>query len=217
MRNFFLFSCLFISLILSAQGTKFGLKTGLNLADVATVKGDFFTLSGVPYEQDFKHDLVLKLNFGVWGSIPLSQRINLQPELQWTQKAYKPNYNQSEETKGHTELNYLSVPLFLVYQFDAKLGIALGPEIGYLFNQRLRKLDTALVKDPLIDENEIEIGIALDAHYIHNRLRFGLRGQFDLTSFMEFELTDVNGVALESQQTGFRNQLLQAWVGYQLN
>lgn len=100
-----------------------GIKGGLNLASLST---------------DGNNDKNLKMGFhaGVFTKIPLNESFAIQPELLYSGKGIKVNYDESIIADGETKfnLNYIDVPVKLVFNLAEDFEFQLGPYISYLVN-----------------------------------------------------------------------------------
>src|SRR5688572_14939013 len=97
----------FASFIASAQGPKFGLKAGLNIADITSDAGT-------------KFDNKMGLNAGLLAHIHLSPQFALQPEVVYSSQGGKYTF---ENFLGNLEehelgLDYINIPLNVQYMFD---------------------------------------------------------------------------------------------------
>ncbi|MGH1433522.1 MAG: outer membrane beta-barrel protein [Lewinella sp.] len=184
---------------ISAQ-LQFGLKTGLHLNNVDLVVDD-----GEPAE--FATNL--KPQLGVWFSVPLSQRLSLQPELLWTQK----DWNSEGARDMGVRFNYFSLPVAAAYSFG-NWQVTLGPELTFLLDQRFITPIGTFEESPTIEENEFGLGVNLGLQYHLKQWVFGLRANRDLTNFENFKITDINGEPMGDAK--FYHQGLTLWVGYEL-
>ena len=140
----------------NAQEIKFGVKGGLNLANIS---GD--NTKGV--------DVVTSFNFGVVSEIPISEKFSFQPELMYSGQGYGFNDNT-------VELSYLNVPLMGKYYVTKGLSVEAGPQIGFLLAAKNEKTN---VKDSF---NTVDFGVNFGLGYkLDNGLNFGLRYNLGLT------------------------------------
>ncbi|HKK11101.1 MAG TPA: porin family protein, partial [Bacteroidales bacterium] len=119
---------LFLSLILSSfslytfgQNSQFGFKGGLNLSNM-TVEGN--------------DDSNLKAGFhaGVFNKIGITESFSIQPELLYSSKGFKLNYDESAIADGETQfnLNYIDLPVKLVFNLSRDFEFQFGPYFSYL-------------------------------------------------------------------------------------
>lgn len=110
-----------------AQGVTYGLKAGLNLADVAFKTSE----TDMP---DFKSQMGFVE--GIFVNFKLGP-VTIQPELLYSQRGTKWNEYTGEDAvvTGHMRLNYIEVPVLVKYSFlsgPAKPFILAGPSIAFL-------------------------------------------------------------------------------------
>lgn len=201
----FLFSAL---LTLSAQ-IEYGLKVGVNLADV--VSPEVGLPGGEPMR--LESDLVIRPQLGAWMLIAFNDHLALRPELLYTQKGWRAADVPDPNTLNH---HYLELPVLLNYQLK-NWHLAIGPSLSYLISQRFQD-DTGVVGDenPLFDEGQIDLAVNAGVGYTFNRWHLALRYARDLTPFLDVEVTDFNGQPLPDDQGKYYHTGLQLSLGYSL-
>lgn len=106
-----------------AQESVTGIKGGLNLSSLST---------------DGNDDKNLKMGFhaGVFSKIPFSESFAIQPELLYSGKGIKLNYDESGVAEGDTKfnLNYIDLPVKLVFNLSEDFELQFGPYVSYLVN-----------------------------------------------------------------------------------
>jgi hypothetical protein len=106
---------------LSAQNSGFGAKGGLNFSNM-TVEGN--------------NDQNLKFGFhaGVFNKISISESFAVQPELLYSGKGFKNNFDDNIFADGEAKfnLNYIDLPVKLVYNLAPDFEFQFGPYISYL-------------------------------------------------------------------------------------
>jgi len=95
-----------------------------------------------------------------------------------------------------------------------KFRVAAGPEVSFLMDQSFRNVDSPLRDSPFIDENEFEFALNFELQYTHNRWTIGARASRDVTTFRDFEFTDINGELTGSVRNFHQSGVV--WVGYQI-
>lgn len=112
----------FTSIIASAQAPKFGLKAGLNIADITSNAGT-------------KFDNKLGLNAGLISHIHLSPQLAFQPEVVYSAQGGKYTISLPGGTQEHElGLDYINIPLNLQYMFSNGFRLQTGPQVGFLIN-----------------------------------------------------------------------------------
>ena len=96
----------------NAQETKFGLKGGLNIANVSGLS-----------------DSASLTSFHIGGvvEIKVSEKFSVQPELLYTAQGVKGNSNNS----GSVELNYIAIPVMAKYYVAPKFALEAGPQVAF--------------------------------------------------------------------------------------
>lgn len=106
-----------------AQNAATGIKGGLNLSSLSTEGND---------------DKNLKMGFhaGVFTKIPISEMFAVQPELLYSGKGIKLNYDESAIADGESKfnLNYIDLPVKLVFNLSEDFEFQFGPYFSYLVN-----------------------------------------------------------------------------------
>lgn len=125
----------------NAQDVKFGVKGGLNFAN----------LSG-----DFNGDGVTSFHVGALAEFKLNEKFAVQPEILVSGQG-------SDFGEGGfnsmLKLTYLNVPIMAKYYVIEKLSLEAGPQIGFLLSAKNESLD---VKDSF---KSIDFGLNFGAGY----------------------------------------------------
>ncbi|MEL7222772.1 MAG: porin family protein [Bacteroidota bacterium] len=210
---FLVFTFLILYTPLRAQEVEYGIKAGINLADVYS-NNYLVPLDGSEgFRQRFPAKIVTKRQLGGWMNIPLNNKFSVQPELLFTQKAWLPGDIEDAIT---LHFNYLSLPLVMNYHLK-NWRIAAGPEISFLINQYYSE-EVFLFgdKSPFVKEQKLELGILAGASYHFQRWQVGLRYNLDITPFVSFEFVDVNGDPVDGDDLNHYHHGLQISLGYRL-
>src|SRR4051812_12473322 len=101
---------------LFAQDASFGLKAGLNVANLTNSQGG---------ERGSK----LGFNAGALAHIHLSPTIALQPEIMYSGQGAKYTVSDGEHELA---LNYINIPVQLQYMFANGFRLQTGPQVGFL-------------------------------------------------------------------------------------
>ncbi len=106
-----------------AQESQIGVKGGLNLSTLNI---------------DSKNDKNLKAGFhaGVFTKIPLTESFAIQPELLYSMKGVKYSFEDNilADGRANFNLNYLELPVKLVFNLSEDFEIQFGPYVSYLIN-----------------------------------------------------------------------------------
>lgn len=195
----------FINVFSYAQ-VKFGAKAGLNYVNNIQTKGE-----------DGNNSYKISYHFGGYSIIELNDKINLIPELLYSNKGYKFD---ATDLSGGGNLNlvYINLPVLVAYQVSDKLGVNLGPEFGYLLSAK-SKFDSRTVDVGDFWENKIDFGIALGISLsLAEKVSTELRYTHGLSSVIEpVEFRDALGNVTEGPSTKYLNRTFQLSFGYKLN
>lgn len=105
---------------------QFGLKAGINYSNVYDTEGE-----------EFVADPKFGLALGVFLTIPIGEKIGVQPEIQFSQKGFKATgviLGAPYEFKRTT--SYLDVPIFFTVKPAEFLTLLAGPQYTYLIKQK---------------------------------------------------------------------------------
>ncbi|MBU2950724.1 PorT family protein [Tamlana agarivorans] len=154
---------------LHAQDLQFGVKGGLNFANVM---GD----------QSENKDLVTAFNFGGMVEIPISEKFSVQPEIMFSGNGFSIN-------EDVTALNYLDIPVMAKYYLTKGLSIEAGPQIGFLLSAKTEDID---VKDSY---NNVNFGLSTGVGYkLDNGINFGARYNLGLSN-----INDIDGSSIKNR------------------
>ena len=197
------FLTLVFGTMIYAQNKSSGIKGGLNFASLST---------------DGNNDKNLKMGFhaGVFTKIPFSETFAIQPELLYSGKGIKLNYDESAIADGDTKfnLNYIDVPVKLVFNLSEDFEFQFGPYFSYLINANT---DT----DAELFGGEVDSNDELDREHF-NTFDYGLTAGlgFDLDP-MIFGLNYNLGLKQVAKNNDVsydligdaKNMVIQAYVG----
>ena len=204
---------LFIAAPIHAQednpGPKFGIKGGANLSQLYINQ---------PNVED--ENMKVGYHFGLFGKIPVTDFLAIQPELLYTNTGAKVTYGGSdlanllgiEEGEVRFNLNYIQVPIALVGNLGA-FKIHAGPYVSYLVGANVKDLKSA-------DLNSNDI-TDLNAENF-NRMDYGLMGGIgvDINKFMigaryNYGLRKVGASGIAGTLTNdSRNSVAQVYIGF---
>jgi hypothetical protein len=148
----------------TALKAKFGIKGGLNLTQlyVANASGEH---------------LKAGFNAGIFVKLPVARGFSIQPELLYSVKGAKEDYNNIVEGSGEYQfnLNYLELPLLAVVNLGPNFNIHAGGYAAYLTGANVKDVNS---------DGTITGATELNADNF-NRRDFGLAGGagFDIQNF----------------------------------
>jgi hypothetical protein len=149
----------------SALSTKFGIKGGLNLTNL--------------HSDDFANDhLKAGFNVGIFSKIPVTPGFSIQPELLYSLKGSKSDYNNALQGSGQYRFNlgYIELPLLAVVNLTKNFNIHAGGYGAYLTNVNIKDVNNQGNVNGITEVNADNF----------NRWDFGLAGGigFDIENFM---------------------------------
>ncbi len=201
-------SILFIAVFLIsassyAQFTQYGVKAGLNLSNMTV---------------DDSNDRNLRTGFhaGVFGRLGISEFFSLQPELLYTTKGFTNNYDIAiAQSDVDFNLNYIEIPVNLVYHLSEDFAFQLGPYIGYLAgvnvetnNEVLEFFDFDTTSD--IDRDNFktfDFGVTAGLDFTVEQFLFGFKYNLGLTSVAK---DNIPGELLGDEA---KNTVIQIYAG----
>ncbi|WP_298521113.1 porin family protein [uncultured Kordia sp.] len=111
----------------NAQDVKFGVKAGVNFANV----------EGAPVNLDSRTGF----HVGVTTELMFSDKFSVQPEVIYSAQGAKL------DNIGTTELDYIAIPVMAKYYIIDGLSIEAGPQVSFLVNDTVTYEDSALEND----------------------------------------------------------------------
>ena len=185
----------FASFIASAQGPKFGLKAGLNVAKINS-------------DGDLNYDNKLGLNAGLLAHIHLSPQFALQPEVVYSAQGGKYTFqnvlgNLEEHELG---LDYINIPLNVQYMFDNGFRLQTGPQLGFLVNVKDKYNDAETEFFTSDDFKSIDISWTAGLGYL-SQTGFGIDARYN------FGLSDIN----DTGGYKLKNNVFQVGIFYLLD
>lgn len=162
-----IFSLGFIT-ITFAQNITSGIKGGLNL-------------SSLSIDGNNDKNLKIGLHAGVFTKISFNESFAVQPELVYSGKGLKLDFADEIASAGETKLNlnYIELPVQLVYNLSNDFAFHFGPYLSYLLNANM-KTDANVLNHYQISSTD-----NLDKKHF-NSFDFGLTGglAYDLNPFI---------------------------------
>jgi hypothetical protein len=133
---------------------KFGIKGGVNLTNM--------------YVQDVSDEnMKVGFNAGFFAKLPVTKGFSIQPELLYTSKGAKEEYNNFIEGRGEYRfnLNYIELPVLAVFNVAKNFNVHVGPYVAYLAEANIKDLKDNGTMDEITDLNaenfnRIDYGVA---------------------------------------------------------
>ena len=184
----------------NSRSPKFGVKGGVNLSNLYTDEAD-------------DNNLKAGLNLGLYAKLPLTKGISIQPELIYSSKGAKLTYSNFVLGKGEYRfnLNYVEVPVLLVFNLAKNLNVQGGGYVSYLASANIKDLK---------DNGTINNIKELDASNF-NRFDYGLAGgvgidvmNFTIGARYNYGLKEVGDSGLSGQLTkNSKNSVIALYIG----
>ncbi len=211
---------------LSAQDISFGVKGGVNFANIA---GDFG--AGDLYDDN---DTKMKVGFHIGGlaEIMLSEKFALQPELLFSMQGAKSEYDyddgfDSESFESKINLSYINLPIMAKFYPIENLAIEMGPQVGFLVSAKSDYESTYTTGGVTVSESGdddvkdqykgIDFGLNFGASYkLDSGLFFSARYNLGLTKVDDDDYyDDIDGdLGIFSSTFSRKNRVIQLSAGF---
>jgi hypothetical protein len=146
----------FFSTILLAQGrTDFGIKAGLNIADVSVTPSQ-------------NTDVRLGLHAGLLAHIHLAPEWALQPEIMYSAQGFEDKANNVT-----WKLDYINVPIMIQYMFNNGFRLQAGPQVGFLASAKANDINRKS------DFKNIDAGLGVGLGYL-SYSGFGIDARYNI-------------------------------------
>ncbi|MBP1224741.1 porin family protein [Flavobacterium sp. 1355] len=179
----------------NAQETKFGVKGGLNIANLG---GDV-------------EDTSSKIGFHVGGfaEFKISDKFAIQPELLFSTQGAKTEWSdEGVRVEEKLNLSYLNIPVMAKFYVAEKFSLEAGPQIGFLLSAKSKVeagdfSDEVDVKDAY---ESIDFGVNFGAGYdFTENLSAGVRYNLGLSNIAKTE---------DGEDFKMNNSVFSVSVGY---
>ncbi|WP_406843000.1 porin family protein [Flavobacterium soyae] len=209
--NFLCALTLFISAsfgMLHAQNnnanTEFGIKGGFNMSNL--------------YNDDADDENILYgFNAGVYATLPVSDFVAIQPEILFTTKGAKLEYNNALLSgNAKFRLNYIEVPLLVRVNITKNFNVHAGGYASYLVSSKVSGDGDIFFNENIDtdDLNKFDAGVSAGLGFDFNPISIGLRYNYGLTTIGK-ERTTVAGTTYTFPDA--KNSSLSLYLSYKLN
>ncbi|MDQ3292723.1 MAG: PorT family protein [Bacteroidota bacterium] len=192
-------------------GPKFGIKGGINFAQLYVDQ---------PNAED--ENIKVGYHFGVFGKVPITDFLALQPEVLYTNVGAKVTYGGSdfenllgiEPGEIRFNLNYIQVPVALTVNIGP-LNVHAGPYISYLAGANIKDLKTSDLNPSDIkkldreDFNDFDYGLVGGVGFDVQNFTIGARYNY---GFREVGKSDLAGTLTNDS----KNSVAQIYIGFGL-
>ena len=148
---------------LQAQNVKYGLKGGLNIANLNVDEAGFPSTSSI-----------VNFHIGGYAEIMINKKFAFQPELLYSAQGAKFDFLYDDgagnlyDTENTFKLSYINIPLMFKYYPESKFFLEAGPQIGFMTAAKLKVKVIGYGSDTQnIDEGfkDLDFGFNLGAGY----------------------------------------------------
>ena len=184
-----------------SRNNGFGVKGGFNLTNVhGNDKG------GIPDRNNLNTFLA-----GLYAQFGINDRVSVQPELLYARQGYRYKPIGSSEQRVN-RLDYVKLPVLLVYNFLDNVSVHVGPEIAILTKVKNAGYDQGISDNGY---RSLDYGVVGGAEFRLGPARIGARYDLGLAKIRKdgSPLAGANG-QLDTPPGNVRNQAFQAYVGF---
>jgi hypothetical protein len=189
---------------LGSQAQQFGVRGGLNLANI-----------GADAENN---SLRPGLHVGAYYQVPLRDKFLLEPEAQLSFQGSNadtdPAFNQA--------ITQINIPIIVKYKVTEAITVDAGPYAGFIRGAKIKSDDGDIDNKDFF--NSLDFGVGLGASYqMTSGINFSIRylaGLADITddpSGTEIIIIDNVPVEVEVEEQKITNQVIQFSIGYTIN
>jgi hypothetical protein len=107
---------------------------------------------------------------GALASIPVSERVGVQMEITYIQKGSRKNLNpeKNDFRAYRLDLNYVEVPIIVLYHYNKKLVIEGGPSLGTLVHSKEQDEQGSFTEQRPFKKTELSINAGISYPLISN-------------------------------------------------
>ncbi len=165
-----------ISTMAFAQDLSFGIRGGLNVANLSMDAPPYYVNGGANINSK---ETRKSFNLGVYSQQSLNDKMALQAELFYSGEGASFT-NPGTEMPQHIKLNYLSLPLFFRYSIIQNFYVMAGPQFSYLLAAH-SVYANGTSYDALDEHKKIGVGFVPVIGYDWKKFSINLRYQIGLT------------------------------------
>ena len=186
----------------TAQETVFGLKGGANF-------------SNLTLENNNDQNILTGFHVGGWVTMPLSAQFSIQPELLYSTKGTRWEMQESAlSADAKVKLDYLEVPVNLVYNLARDVDFQVGPYVGLLLGAKAEASLTSGSGSVMVLEDMDKSNFKTADFGLQGGMRFALKPLY-LGFTYKLGLSEVADTG--NARTFFgdaSNRSIQVFVGY---
>lgn len=187
-----------------SQENAFGIKGGLNLAFMSVDDAN-------------DNNIIPGFHAGVWGKLMITENFGIQPEVLYSMKGVKTTYdNIIAEGESKLNVNYIDIPVYLVFNLSEDFDFHLGPFIGLVMNAKV-ETDTEVLdffdvdSEDDIDKdnfNNLDFGISGGLGFVLKPVTLGFNYNLSLAEAAKEDRP------IERLIGDARNNVIQIYIGF---
>ena len=161
--------------------TKYGIKAGINIANVSSTTNILTSEKGDP-TKNIETSALIGFSGGFYMEIPLTDKWYLNPELVYSQKGssfkydyshpYNTNNIQDYSTSNNLSLTYIELNPTFSYKINYSISLNSGPSFGFLISKAYEYKQDPINQHSLTDgefnEETIDLGLNCGLSYYIN-------------------------------------------------
>ncbi|WP_165370537.1 porin family protein [Hymenobacter persicinus] len=190
----------------SSRNTGFGVKGGFNLADVYGDNKKNYT-DGSNYKS---------FHAGVYGQYGFNSHLSIQPELLYSRQGFKggSTYNNgtSTTTVNERRLDYVQLPVLLVYNIVDNVSIHAGPQVSLLTKVVEDGKERKIANEGNVygySYNSLDYGLAVGAEARVGPARVGARYTAGFADVINNQVAVTGNKAIDD----IKNSVFQVYLG----
>jgi hypothetical protein len=165
MKKIFLVGVLALFGMMNAQQQRFGLKAGLNFANVSNTQGSSIT----------------SFYGGIFMNVPINAQFHFQNEILYNAKGVKGTVDLTEIGGTGTavitmHLNYISIPAMFQYNPAPEFYIEAGPEFSLMVGANAKMLNMS--RDIMDVFHRFDFGLGIGAGYYFSSANIGITARY---------------------------------------
>lgn len=197
-----------------AQEMRFGVKAGVNFANMSFKAGGF----------SIEPDARTAFHIGALVEFPVSDAFYIQPEILYNSvgSKYEESYSEdfmgveiSVSEKSIVKLDYISIPIMAKYYFTEGFSLEAGPQIGFLMSAKEDFEFTETAMGQTASESE---SLDVKKHYKGIDFGLGIGAAYRLDMGLFFNARYVLGLSnisdVEDGDVTVKNNVFQISAGY---
>ena len=179
---------------------EFGIKGGINASNLYSTDAD-------------DENMLVGFNAGLYARLPITDNIAFQPELLYTTKGSKVEYNNAFASGDvKLKLDYIELPLLFKFNLTENFNIQAGGYASYLVNSKVKGEGAVNFERDVTDNlQKFDAGLAAGVGVDFNPVSVGLRYNYGLT-----DIGKESNTAIPNGFQDAKNSSFSLYVAYKL-